>query len=560
MKFKSLYIALATVGLLSCSSHEEYGESYDINLPVSTIEAIEPLSAYVDDNVTIHGENLDLVKSVLIGGDQCEIVEKSADKLTFKVSRKATRGQVSIGNSYSREYISLEYFSPKYYAVAVTAWPNSLEREGTFTITGENVDLISKVKVADQEVERQGTPTREKAIYSLKGITLDAEVATIEIEDLTGATLTSDEIAVTQPSSTYTPAGSIWLADFDTVDPTFAEGWGGSTFLSQKNGSTIAEMFGSYWTISSDAGNGWDGCYTKMIFDGGGAGFDLSGFNDPHLTFLVNTNGKSGYFTTTFDGKELAHFTGQEGEYTDNYKFTTEGWEWRSYNLTAMGFENSGAVGSVEFWIRGGNVNDAQPFEINFDQVMITDGPMSQVVLWDMETEPNIYAGSWTVNGGTGVAAPAQGDSYYTLKAQVDKAWANVIGGMSAEGVDCSKITNSLYCNFLINTGTTAAGGYFQMIFVQDGYDYVKHFYGNDNYEDNYSFNTAGEWQWRSWRVDNITTWDWNSSGAPGLDLSKPFTFKAECKSGNIAADKGNSGEFELNLDYLFFSLAPMDK
>ncbi|MFI3299374.1 MAG: IPT/TIG domain-containing protein [Rikenellaceae bacterium] len=562
MKFlKYIFAGVLSVALFACEDATPYGEDYDIELPVSSITNFSPEEAFVDDVITVEGENLDMVTSLSIGGTaSCTILSQEANVLTFQVSRSASRGQVYVTNKYSRDFISEEYLTVNYYPTMVTAWPTELQNGTSFTLKGENIDLISKVTVDGQTVSRQGTAESSKATYTLMEITLDSEYAVIVVEDLTGQIITSSEIPVTAASDTYVPSNTIWLADFDTVDATFEDGWSAGDFTSSVNGSTIAPMFQNYWSIVAPAGNGWNGCYTKMTFNNGGSGYDISGFSNPYITFAVNTNGKSGYFSVSIDGTEN-HLTGQSGEYSDSYRITTDGWEWRSYNLADLGFSVSGSIGYIQFWVRGGNISDSEAFEINLDQVMLTDGPLKPLVALDMEGDVNAVNGSgvWSQNGGTGFSTVAQGETYYTLKAQIASAWADVIGTIYASSdIACEGYDNALYYNFLVNTGTTAAGGYFQMSFSQDGYDYVKHFYGNESYEDSYSFSTAGEWQWRSWKVDDLT-YDWTTSGAPGLNFSSPFTLKVESKSGNIGVDKGNSGEFELNIDYVIFTATPID-
>ncbi len=559
--YRYLPLVLAVIPMVqSCSDEAVYGVDSDINFPASIISSFYPATAYVGDEIEIKGEAMNLVDRVQIGSVDCEIKDKNDSVVVIEVSRAADRGIISVVNEYYRKSETKEYFVPQYFSAVISKWPKEIQRGTSFVLEGENVDLIAEVKIGSAKVSKQGQATRNKVTYSIQDVELEGETAVITVTDKSGQVIKSGEIAVVAPSATYDPSKTLLLADFDNVMPEFGEGWNAAagTFKSELNGAGVAPMFQNYWSITSDLGNGWDGCYTKVLFNNGGAGYDLSGFKKPHITFLINTNGNDGYFNVAIDGKDI-HFTGQDGEYTDDYKFHTDGWEWRSYDLTKLGFDVSGTIPAVEFWARGGNVKAPDDFEVSLDHVMITDGALMPTVVWDMETKPEVYAGEYVLNGATGVSVVPQGESYYTLKAQVDKAWASVIGGLiSTEEFDLASMTNAVYLNFLVNTGTTAAGGYFQMVFVQDGYDYVKHLYGNEAYPDNYSINTGGEWQWRSWKMD-FSKWDWNPSDAPGFDISKPFKFKAESKSGNIAADKGNSGEFELSLDYVVFTSTPID-
>ncbi len=543
--YKYALLAIVGVSYISCTDDVTYGENDDINFPASILESFEPKVAYVGEQVTILGEKLDLVERVQIGNVDCEVVSQSEGEIVFNIARLASRDKITIINSYSRENISVDFLSPEYYAAVVTKWPAKLQQGSSFALVGENMDLISEVKVGAKVVPRQGVATETKATFSLKDIVMEGETAVVTVLDKSGVTFKSEEIVITAATTTYVPSKTLLLANFEDVMPEFVDG-DSKPYTSTKNGSGVVPMFQDYWTVSSPAGNGWAGIYQKMRFDNGGAGYDLSSYNDPHISFLINTNDISGYFGLALNGSDQ-HFKGQEGEYSDDYKFVTEGWEWRSYSLTGMGFDVSVAIETFELWFRGGNIGDAVPFDVSVDQVMITDGAL----VWDMETAPTNYGGDWIENSGTGFTNVAQGETYYTIKKQAQTSWT-FLGGISQENIDCSKLTNAIYLNFYVNTGTTAAGGYFQMVFEQGGVEYFgQHFCKNDAYTDDYSIKTSGEWEWRSWYIDPATL--------EGFDPSSPFTFKANATTGNIGTDKGNSGEYELNLDYVVFTGTPID-
>ena len=555
-KIGLLLFAACMIG--SCSE-KPFSEGYDINLPVSSISSIEPATEYIDGFAILKGENLDMVTSVSLGNVSCEIIEAEGSFLKFKVSRLAERNKVVVLNKYKRSFESEQSFAPIYLDAKIGQWPSKLERGKSFSISGENVDMIQSVKIGGVELQKMGIATPQKITYSLKDVTLDSK-AVLAVTTRTNQKFKSGEIDVVEPTNTYVPVSSIILCNFDNINPEIKSGNASGPGAAYKSGINLAGVaggFGNYYTVKAPLGNAWSGVYEEIKCDNGGRGFDLSSFTNPYITFLVNSNGKQGYFNpklTVGDKAVDKHFTGQSGEYTDNYKFITNGWEWRSYNLTEMGYDVKGKVDAIELLVRGANVgnNNTEEFELNIDQVMITDGPLLPLVLWQFDTLPTITDGSGMLNGGSSLVGKAEGANYLTVKAgSVDK-WQS-LGKITQKDVLSDKYTNSLYINFLVNTGATGAEGYFQLIFEQNNSELGKHFKGQNPYGDNYRFSsTNGEWQWRSYLINPQDLEKWKGD-ATSLNLSAPFDFTIEFKTGNV------SGNYEVNVDYVIFTSVPLD-
>ena len=111
---------------------------------------------------------------------------------------------------------------------------------------------------------------------------------------------------------------------------------------------------------------------------------------------------------------------------------------------------------------------------------------------------------------------------------------------------------NSMYINFMVNTGNS--DGYMQLIFLQNGTEYGKHFKGENPYGDDYRFGTTqGNWEWRSYMIDPKSLEIWSGDGT-GLDIYAPFDLIIEFKTGNV------EGSYELNLDYVTLTATPIDK
>lgn len=547
-----LVCGIVLLTFLAACTEEEFSKNYDINLPVSEIVDFNPKTELVGKDITVYGENMDIVTSVFIGNVSASIVSQDKESLVLKVPRTAEVSNIVVANKYKRENASNEVFTPQYLDVTVTQWPSEIERGLTVTITGENMDMIQSVKFENVQLSRSSA-SETTATYSTAGLTLP-QSGTLTVVTRTGQTLASPVINVVEPKDTYTPQPTILLWDFETA-PATADGWGGSSYT---GGVVDNGFFGKAFEIKSEAGNGWDGCYIRLTSDNGGNGFNLSAFNKPYITFLVNTNGKNGYINPaiTIGGEESdKHFTGQGGQYSDNYKFTTNGWEWRSYDLEAMGWSNiKGQVDKIDLWFRGGNVGNSEPFEIMIDQVMITDGPLNPTLIWDAEAP----AGGdlpVTFNGGTNLTGYYQGEKYVTYNYTVGSdpwAWLGNIMSVDDLSLDPATYNNVIYLNFLVNTGDTQGYAGFQIL---QGDNKLANQKLDSSYGDNYKFApTNSKWEWRSMIFD-ISAWDVWGGSADSFNLSQPFNFSVYARGGNI--ESGVNAK--LNMDYFIFTSVPLD-
>ncbi len=549
---------IAASFFMACSE-DDFSKDYDIELPVSEIIDFDPKTEFVGKEVTLYGENLDIVTSVSIGNITCKIISQEEGNLVFQVARTAETGNIVISNKYKRSFTSSEPFIPKYLDVVVKQWPTEIEKGLTINISGDNVDMIHSVKFENIQLSKaSASPTT--ATYSTANLTLPPS-GKLTVTSKTGQILTSAVINVVEPKDTYIPSASIMLFDFDVVEPTIVAGnptGAGASFTAGKNLGDIVPFFGNYYSVIAPRGNAWNGQYQMLETTNGGKGFDLSNYTSPYITFLVNTNGNKGYFNPaiTIGGSESdKHFTGQDGEYKDNYSIQTNGWEWRSYNLEGMGFSNiKSEVDKISLWFRGGNVGNNDAYEIHIDQVMITDGPLNPVLVFDMETMPTFSGGSASQNRGSGVTVVPQGNKYLTVKDANVGSWANK-GNIKKTANDGSKfdLNKTFYINFLVTTGSDGASGYFQMIFEQTGGTKLGHHFKGDNpYKDDYKFaDTHGKWQWRSYKIDPKGLENWGD--VPELDLNTPFDLTIDYSTGNV------SGKYEMNLDYVILTSVPLD-
>lgn len=537
--------ALAACILCTGCEEDEYSKEYDIELPAVTISAISNDKPFVDDEITLTGTHMNTVTSASIGSYNFNIVsvDPSGTTMTLKVPRTIESGKLTLMNKYKRELVTTQSISPQFYPAKVTTWPSQIERGRPFTLKGENMDLIKEVKLNGVMVAVNGSATPGSAAYVTAGVEMDIDQeVVIEVSPKVGEKQTSAPIKVVKPKETYVPKRTWMILDFDaTYTPT--NGDAKAPFkIDPVNG-----MFGKAVRVTADAGNGWDGIYARIENNNGGQGYDLSAYNKPHITMLINTNGGQGYvqpiLTDAVNGIQDRHLTGGYG-YGDDYKCKTNGWEWRSYDLEKMGFPVvKGQLDKIGVQFRGGNINGT-PFTITVDQVMITDGPLNPTVVWDCETKQGDFF-TLKNSGQGGLDGYNQGDKYASYIGPVTGGW-KFLGEaiLPVNGLDNLVYANGIWANMMINTGNN--NGYTQFEFAQDSKQYWLHFIKSMGYGDDYKFApTQNKWQWRSMRIDPEVI---------GQDLSKAFTLKLGATTGNIS-----SGTFELNLDYVVFTTVPLD-
>ena len=550
----ALFAVLAIV-VSSCKKEIPFSDDYDINLPAATVVTISDEAPFVGKQIVLTGTNLNTVSTIGIGAYNFKIISQYADSIRVEVPRLVEAGAITVVNKYKRQFITSQLLNPKFYPAIVENWPTEIQRGKAFIIKGQNIDLIKEVKLNGKVVAIVGSATPTKVSYATAGLDVGVgDFVIIEVTPKAGEKQTSAPIKVVAPVNTYIPMQTLKIVDFDSPY-TVVKGDATTAFTSTE----IAGFFGKGFEVKSDVGNGWNGTYCKIESDNGGKGFDLSAYTHPCFTILVNTNGNFGYvqpIITSGGSVEDKHLTGAFG-YGDDYKVKTNGWEWRSYDLEALGFSKAkGTFEKFGIQFRGGNVGNGNTdaFQIAVDQVMITDGPVTPSLIWDAEAP----AGGdlpITFNGSTGLSGYSQGTKYVTYKYTVGSdpwAWLGNIMAVGNLTLDPIAYSNGTYINFLVNTGNTE--GYAGIQVEQDGNKAANQKL-DPAYGDSYKFKpTNGNWEWRSMKFD-IASWE-NWGGSPDkIDLSKPFNLSVYARGGNIATGVNA----QLNMDYFIFTTVPLD-
>jgi hypothetical protein len=551
--YRIILFAVITVMIVACKEEKPFGEGYDIMLPAVSVDNISNENPFVGSMIKLTGSNLNTVQSTSIGAYVFKIVKQYNDSIILEVPRVVEAGAITVSNKYKRVYVTQQIIRPQFYEAKVEGWPNEIQRGKAFELKGQNMDLIKDVKIGGKALSLVGSASPGKASYSTAGIDM-GEIAIIEVTPKTGEKQSSPEIKVVAPRNNYVPRRTIMLFDLETT-PGTGDGWSQGTYTA---GVVNDGFFGKAYQVSSPQGNGWSGCYIKLVTNNGGQGFDLSAYNKPHITFLVNTKGKRGYVNPalTIGGTQSdKHFTGQGGEYSDNYAISTNDWEWRSYDLEKMGFANvKSKVDLIELWFRGGNVGSGSEFFIMVDQVMITDGPLTPGLIWDAEATaggdlPILF------NNGINLTGYSQGTKYASYRYTIGSdpwAWLGKMSTVNDLSLDPKAYENGIYINFLVNTGDTEGYAGFELV---QGSNKLANQKLDPAYGDNYKFRaTNNKWEWRSMFFDK-DTWDVWGGSAANVDLSKPFTLSVFARGGNIASGVNA----QLHLDYFIFTTVPLD-
>jgi hypothetical protein len=565
IKTGTALLALCGLILWGCKkeSFDDYSQT-DLVFPQPSIAQLEPSTAEVGSEVRIVGANLDKTLRVIVGANSrdAQIVSRSATEVKFKVPRTASTGRVRLETAF-KKFAELAPLTITYPKTVVTDCPDKIERTQPFKLKGENIDLITAVWIGDTKVKVDGASgTTTEINVATTGLTLPDAVS-LRFEALGGVEPSScGPIPVEDynPSTKFDPVPPVVLLDLENGQNPFA----GIDVVPVNSVSTSSPLGrGSrYLHIEvADVPDPW-GTNIGNIYMGPAT---LSGFHKPHLSFMVNTNGRQGYFQlhVGFNGKRGGgHFTGATSSNpNDNYTFQTNGWEWRSIDLNAFPWEDwwstgkpdfsgDGTLDFVEFFLKQGN--GADPFELNIDQVMITDGPVKPVQTFltfengiaDFQTNTGAVTG-FNLSSGSGTA---MGDKYYTVQKQAVSNW-DWTGALEGTGpVDMSQY-ECPFLNLWVNTGNKR--GYFQVEITQDGTKW-----GIGQTAPEYYFQTNGQWQLVSIDLKKAGWGNWGGSGTE-IDWSGILDYvKIGFTTGNVGG--ATLEDYELSIDDLILSEGPL--
>jgi hypothetical protein len=532
--------------IFSACEDKEFSEDYDVPWPVPTITSFTPTGAEIESEITITGENLDKTSRVTIGTAQAEIVSKSATQVVVKVPRLAANDKIKLTTSFKRDALSEGKFIPSFPKTAITEWPAKIIRGKNFQIKGDNVDLITSVLVGSTDVAVDGSKgTPGEVTISTQTVDL-AEVTTvvIKIKSAKGGidgSDTSPAIPVEDEGSVFVPKAPIVLFDFENnVNPFQAAGSLSPT--STLDGASLSKARGDhYLSVTANNVTSWqDIGYIEIS-----TGVDLTDFTKPYISFLVNTNGNAGYFQLEDGNGNWYHFK----QSPDDYKFSTTGWEWRSYNLNQIddgkAFDLSNVKAKLMF--KTGNVGSGK-FEIHIDQIMFTDGPVKiSQVLFDFEDGVNPYSGNATSSIKT--SPSIEGAKYLSVTKAGVSSW-DWTGDMSSGALDFGSLSDP-HISFYVNTGSNY--GNLQIEVTQDGTKWGSDpFKSETNDLGGYAVKTDGEWKMYSFRLKDLLVSKWGGTGTAFDPTGTVDYLKFGFTTGNVSGST-----YEMNIDYIAITDGP---
>ncbi len=172
-------------------------ESEELTLIAPTITSISPNPGKNGNDLTIAGTNLDLVTSVVFGGDvEGTISSRSATSIVVSIPKTATEDVVTL-NTHSGKTVE----SPKLTLVKPTISsisPSSLMAGGEITISGSNLDLVvSVIFGGGQTVE---AVVAESASILKLNVPMAAESGTITLVTVNGTEVHSTQSLTVQPA------------------------------------------------------------------------------------------------------------------------------------------------------------------------------------------------------------------------------------------------------------------------------------------------------------------------------------------------------------------------
>jgi IPT/TIG domain len=549
--------AMGIALIAGCTKSKEFSEDYDIDWPVPVITAFTPEKQTIDQNITITGSKFEKLTRVTVGNPETEasIVSSTATQIIVKVPRTANTGPVTVYTNYNQKGVSEKSLTPQYLDVTVTAWPNRITRTEPFTIKGQNMDMVLEVEVDGKKIpiSPKGGAATDQLVVPTTGLTLPNQIVVKITRARAGIVNgTSPSMVVEDPSDFFIPEAPIVLYDFEAGNNPYVN-YGGSTATSGFNASGAPKgRDARYLTVQKTGAVAWEGL-GEFVYNNP---INLSQFHKPHLTFLVNTRGKDGYMQAEIvqnGTKWGVHFKPANSPF--DYNLASAGWTWVTVELktenvekwggSGTSFDPKGPISQITFGFKRGN-GSSSDYEINIDQLMITDGAQKPFAkCWDFEDNVNPYSGSASSGINLSNIATKSGDRYLTVSLNGAANW-NWTGDMAFGGpINLSTLADP-YINVWVNTN--GKKGYFQFETNQAN---VK--WGGNTNTSEYLFETNG-WKLYSFRLKTFPWEKWGGSGtATGFDIKGIMDyFKIGFTTGNVA------GAYEVNVDDVFISDGPM--
>ena len=573
-KLINIFIIIFCLSVVSCTEINPF----DIGYPVPKITSITE-NPKVGDEITIKGSGFTAPNAVSLDGITMKITSEKDNEIKAILPRIFKSAVLKLTNVYklsAQESFTINPIYPTIDEIQVTQWPAKITRGRAIVIKGENVDLITDVTVGGNKFTINGLTQSPGMITVLAPESLEGPVK-IVCTTMYGNTLESNPLDVVDPSKIFKPVDPITLFDFEDGNTYFVSGdLPASKYTAQINRSGIIPARGQkYFSFYSDEVNSnWT--YLGSIKKKFDTPLDLSEFNDPYISFLVNSADNVCNFqvAVTQDGKVGGSYfaNGVTGNPLDAWMLrpTNGQWQWVSARLSDLLTENwgggftkfnpQGKIDAIELVIKqvnagywdgttsaGGKFVNPK-FRMNLDQVMITDGPVKPTYLLnDFESSKSNFVDAPSDGQTADVnkiansyVAPISGNNYFSVIKNNCAGW-KWLGTLEFNGNYDLATLNDPYLCFLANTNGQKANLQFEL--VQGGV-----VYGSSINTAQWFFTTNG-WEMQKLQLKSMQWDNWSGTGTK-IDFNKPFEkIVIGFSSGNVSGTT-----YELHMDDIMIS------
>jgi hypothetical protein len=158
---KNLLLTFILIAGITACQEDTFIETFEIKAPV--ISSFSPQTGEVGSEITITGENLQRVDTVLIGDGLAEIKYRiSSTKLVAKVLSSSRNGKITVensaGKSESSDSFTITYLNPY---IDPANYPASGTVNEEIVLTGEHLNVIDSIMLGDKKASIISKRTNE---------------------------------------------------------------------------------------------------------------------------------------------------------------------------------------------------------------------------------------------------------------------------------------------------------------------------------------------------------------------------------------------------------------
>lgn len=364
--------------ITSAEKEATSNQEITITYPIPNVTLSFPDSGEVNENITIEGENLEAITKVMFGEIEGTIQFQESQAVVVSVpNNENSPVNVNIHyNTNSGETTSTlkEDFTILIPTPNITNWPAIMSRDHEVTITGEDMNLITSVFIAEEEVTLNSLSST--AITFNVPLAIPTGYQDISINYGSNGTLVKEDVPyINGQYENYIEFDSysedVFVINY-TKDP---------LAIQQLNGTVEQPPFpgNSYYNLQMNTATG--STIARMQIDGETTNetynniLEAGNFNDnPVLHFWINTENTEPILKIYIGG------TGSENRRQLSGSDINTGSDWKLYAVRLNGFIPSiSSINDVlEIRLNTGSGVDTFPVIANFDWFIVTDSVLTE--------------------------------------------------------------------------------------------------------------------------------------------------------------------------------------